>query len=56
MSAAVKPRAGRRAGHHVRRYKGCLLTRVGRQTVVVAMQPRGPLSSAAGALVQARIS
>ena len=37
MSAAAKPRAARRAGHPVRKYKGCLLTRLGSQTVEVTM-------------------
>jgi hypothetical protein len=53
MSAAVKPRAARRAGHHLRKYKGCLLTRVGRQTVVVAM-PGGAIWGWAASWRQAR--
>jgi hypothetical protein len=53
MSAAVKPRAARRAGHNVRKYKGCLLTRLGRQTVVVAT-PAGSIWGWAASWRQAR--
>ena len=37
MSAAVKPRAARRGGHEVKKYKSCVLTRLGSQTVEIAM-------------------
>jgi len=53
MSAAAKPRAARRAGHPVRKYKGCLLTRVGSQTIVVAM-PSGAIWGWAASWGQAR--
>jgi len=53
MSATVKPRAAGRAGHRVMKYKGCLLTRVGRQTVVVAM-PGGAIWGWAASWRQAR--
>ena len=53
MSAAAKSRAARRAGHQARQYKGCLLTRVGSQTVVVAM-PGGAIWGWAASWRQAR--
>jgi len=53
MSAVSKHQAPRRAGHQVRKYKGCLLTRVGRQTVVVAT-PAGSIWGWAASWRQAR--
>jgi hypothetical protein len=53
MSAAVKPRATRRAGHQVKKYKGCVLTRVGSRTVEVAM-PSGAIWGWAASWRQAR--
>jgi hypothetical protein len=47
MSTRVKSRVDRRAGHQVKEYKGCVLTRVGSQTVEVAMPGRAVLDWAA---------
>jgi hypothetical protein len=53
MSAAVNPRDARRAGYQVKKYKGCVLTRVGSQTVEIAM-PSGAIWGWAASWRQAR--
>jgi len=53
MSAAAKSRARRQAAPHVRKFRGCVLKKIGSETIVIAL-PSGEVWGWASDWAQAR--